>query len=108
MLVKPGGWHIFSVPFMPRGYREAAPEASEDWCIAHCGQWDHRRIFSPDDLHQTLGTVIPLPERYDATQLFPPEQLTAMNMPESTWRGFNNNALFFLRGAADRSSTPAH
>ncbi len=101
MLVKPGGWHIFSIPFMPGGYREASPEDGEDWCIANCGQWDHRRVFSPDDLQDTLGAVMPLPESYDATQLLPPDRLRAMNMPESTWRGFNNNSVFFLQRSVD-------
>ncbi len=97
MLVKTGGWHILSVPFMPGGYREASPEHDEEWRVKHCGQWDHWRIFSPEDFHQTLGAVLPIPESYDATRLFPQERLREMNIPESAWHGFNNNAVFFLQ-----------
>lgn len=98
-LVTPGGWHILSVPFMPGGYREASSEHDESWRIEHCGQWDHRRIFSPQDFHETLGAVLAIPDAYDATRHFSPERLAEMNIPESAWYGLNNNAVFFLHKA---------
>jgi hypothetical protein len=71
----------------------------ENWRIKHCGQWDHQRIFSPQDFCETLGAVLPIPDVYDATRYFSPERLTAMNIPESAWYGLNNNAVFFLQKA---------
>jgi len=99
-LLKPGGLHIFSIPFMEGGFREALGETTDDERTAQFGQWDHIRIFSPEDLPQTLGTVLPLPEDYDATRLVPAERLTAINVPEAAWHGFNNNTVFLLEKQA--------
>ncbi|WP_439625159.1 methyltransferase domain-containing protein [Shinella sp.] len=95
-LLKPGGLHIFTVPFLEGGFREALDERTDDYRTDHFGQWDHMRIFSPEDFLQTLGSALPLPEDYDATRLVPAERLFAINVPEDTWRGFNNNSVFLL------------
>jgi len=63
------------------------------------GGWDHWRIFSPEDFHETLGAVLSIPDSYDATRIFSPERLAGMNIPESAWYGLNNNAVFFLQKA---------
>ncbi len=95
-LLKPGGLHIFSVPFLEGGFREALDERTDDYRTEHFGQWDHMRIFSPEDFLQTLGLALPVPEEYDATRLVPAERLLAINVPEDAWRGFNNNSVFLL------------
>ncbi|MGJ7038699.1 SAM-dependent methyltransferase [Shinella sp. BE166] len=96
-LLKPGGLHIFSVPFLEGGFREALDEQTSDYRTDHFGQWDHMRIFSPEDFLQTLGSALPLPGNYDATRLVPAERLLAINVPEDAWRGFNNNSVFLLK-----------
>ncbi len=95
-LLKPGGLHIFSVPFLEGGFREALDERSDDYRTDQFGQWDHMRIFSPEDFLQTLGSALPLPGDYDATRLVPAERLLAINVPEDAWRGFNNNSVFLI------------
>ena len=95
-LLKPGGLHIFSIPFMEGGFREALDARTDEERTAQFGQWDHMRIFSAEDLPQTLGSVLPLPEDYDATRLVPAATLAAINVPEAEWRTFNNNAVFVL------------
>lgn len=106
-LVRPGGLHIFSIPFMEGGFREALDDRTDEYRTTHFGQSDHMRIFSPSDLQQTVGKVLPLAEDYDATRLVPAERLVAINVPETTWRGFNNNTLFVLEKAeADRVAEP--
>lgn len=106
-LLKPGGLHIFSIPFLDGGFREALGERTEEDRTAAFGQWDHMRIFSPVDLAQTLGSALPLPENYDATRLAAPERLLAINVPEATWHGFNNNSVFLLEKAADAPAADA-
>ena len=66
-------------------------------------------IFSiaPEDLSQTLGSVLPLPEDYDATRLVPAERLLAINVPETAWRGFNDNSVFLLEKQAVEEPVPA-
>jgi SAM-dependent methyltransferase len=106
-LVRPGGLHVFSIPFMEGGFREALDDRTDEYRTAHFGQWDHMRIFSPGDLQETLGAALPLTDDYDATRLVPAERLLAINVPETTWRGFNNNAVFVLEKAeADRVAEP--
>jgi SAM-dependent methyltransferase len=95
-LLKPGGLHIFSVPFLEGGFREALDERTDDYRTEYFGQWDHMRIFSPEDFLQTLGLTLELPEHYDAPRLVPAERLLAINVPEDAWRGFNNNSVFLL------------
>lgn len=100
-LVKPGGLHIFSIPFLESGFREALEGRTGAERTACFGQSDHMRIFSPEDLAGTLGAVLPLPADYDATRLVPAERLLAINVPETAWRGFNNNAVFLLERLED-------
>ena len=95
-LVKPGGLHIFSIPFLEGGYREALDGQTGAERIMRFGQSDHMRIFSPEDLAVTLGSVLPLPTDYGATRLVSAERLLAINVPETAWRGFNNNSVFFV------------
>lgn len=99
-LVRPGGLHIFSIPFMDGGFRETLDAQTDEHRTAHFGQWDHMRIFSPGDLQQTLGAVLSLPTDYDATRLAPADRLLAINVPEAAWHGFNNNTVFVLEKAA--------
>lgn len=100
-LLKPGGLHVFSIPFMQGGFREALDGQSGAERTARFGQFDHMRIFSPEDLGATLGSALPLPGDYDATRLVPAERLLAINVPETAWRGFNNNAVFLIERQAD-------
>jgi SAM-dependent methyltransferase len=46
-LVKPGGLHIFSIPFLEGGFREALEAHTGAERTARFGQSDHMRIFSP-------------------------------------------------------------
>ncbi|WP_377292662.1 methyltransferase domain-containing protein [Rhizobium sp. SG2393] len=97
--LKPGGWHIFSIPFMNGGFREAQGPLESHERTRRFGQADHMRIFSPDDLATTLGAALPLPPDYDATRGVAPERLVEIGIPEAAWRGFNNNALFMLEAS---------
>ncbi|WP_432348470.1 methyltransferase domain-containing protein (plasmid) [Shinella yambaruensis] len=106
-LVKPGGLHIFSIPFLEGGFREALDEHTGTERTARFGQADHMRIFSPGDLAATLGSVLPLPADYDATRLVPAERLLAINVPEAAWRGFNNNAVFLIESQGDGQALEA-
>ncbi|MBY3348009.1 class I SAM-dependent methyltransferase [Rhizobium laguerreae] len=103
-LVRPGGYHIFALPFLPGGYREHIGVLDQAERSRLFGQVDHMRIFSPHDLADTLGSVLPISASYDATELVPRERLREINIPECCWFGFNNNALFILPG--DRPAMP--
>lgn len=95
-LVKPGGMHVFSLPFMLGGYRENLSGLTEHQRVDHFGQHDHVRVFSPDDFAAVISSVFEPPPRYDATSLVLPERLRQIGIPEYQWYGFNNNSVFFL------------
>jgi UDP:flavonoid glycosyltransferase YjiC (YdhE family) len=98
-LVAPGGVHAFSLPFMEGGYREDLSDIGDAARLARFGQTDHVRMFSPSDVMATVGTLVDLPDHYDATRLVSPARLSEINIPEAVWRGFNNNAVFFIEKA---------
>lgn len=105
-LVKPGGIHVFSLPFMLGGYREALYGLTEHQRVDLLGQHDHVRVFSPDDFATVISSVFEPPPRYDATSLIPPERLRQIGIPTYQWYGFNNNSVFFLE--KKNSSRPSY
>lgn len=96
-LLRPGGWHIFSVPFMPGGYRESLEDQSDEERVARFGQWDHHRMFSPNDIRDTIGMIFDIPENYDARFICEEARLSELNIPQNQWIGYNNNAVFCIR-----------
>lgn len=98
-LVAPCGVHAFSLPFMEGGYREDLSDIGNAERLARFGQTDHVRMFSPSDALATVGTLVDLHDRYDSTRLVSPARLSEINIPEAAWRGFNNNAVFFIEKA---------
>lgn len=111
MLVAPGGVHAFTVPFMEGGFRERIDAPDDAYRLTHFGQTDHVRVFSPVDAAATLGTLVPIPDPYDATALVSAARLAEMAIPQDQWRGYNNNAVFFLEkagaGAVTAPAVPA-
>lgn len=96
-LLRPGGWHIFSIPFLPGGYRESLESQPDDERVLRFGQWDHHRVFSPDDVHETIGMIFDIPEKFDARSICNEARLRELHIPENQWVGFNNNSLFCVR-----------
>lgn len=102
-LLKAGGIHVFSLPFMLSGYRESLSGLSEHQRVDLFGQHDHVRVFSPDDFASVISSVFEPPPPYDATRLIAPERLRQIGIPEYQWHGFNNNSVFILE-----KKSPSH
>ena len=104
-LVAPGGVHAFTVPFMEGGFRESFSDGEADR-LKNFGQTDHYRVFSTEDLATTIAAVVEVPELYDVTAMVSPERLREIGVPENQWRGYNNNAVFFIEKGADAAPGP--
>lgn len=102
LLVAQGGVHAFTVPFMSGGFRESFSDSESDR-LKNFGQTDHYRVFGTEDLSSTIAAVVKVPEAYDASLMVPPERLREIAVPENQWRGYNNNAVFFIEKSGVRA-----
>lgn len=104
-LVAPRGVHAFTVPFMDSGFFRESFSFNEAARLEHFGQTDHVRVFGTQDLTSTIGSVVNVPEPYDATLLLTADRLREIAIPREQWHGYNNNAVFFIEKI--KSPTPA-
>ncbi|MBG6161781.1 hypothetical protein IWQ54_001437 [Labrenzia sp. EL_195] len=95
-LLRVGGLHVFSLPFLLGGFKESLSGLTVDERIDRFGQHDHVRVFSPDDFAEVISSVFDPPMRYDATRLLSRERLQQIGIPEHQWHSFHNNSVFFL------------
>lgn len=95
-MLKPGGLHLFSVPFMRGKFDETYQDIGDEARIKRFGQNDHVRRFGADDVPQHLGKVIRLPEVYDAEGDFNAEILDSANVPRAFWKGYNGSTVLSL------------
>lgn len=98
-LLKPEGWHVFSLPIYGEAYEEDLSALSGEEKARRFGQFDHCRRFSPKDLQATLGAVFRIPQSFDLIRDFGEEALRAANIPEAAWRGWTGHSVFCLRRA---------
>ena len=96
-MLKTGGINACVIPFMPGKYDESLQDLSHDERLARFGQFDHVRRFGSEDIRAHLGSIVKVPERFDATDDFSPEILKAANIPEPHWRGFHISTILMLK-----------
>jgi SAM-dependent methyltransferase len=85
-LLRPGGWHIFSVP-VGRGYfrDNTDPRLTAEERLQGFGKDDHIRRFAREDFDRTLGMVFGLGNDWSMADLIAPERLRAAAIPEGRW-----------------------
>ena len=93
----PDGLMFFSVPILPGGFTDELLDGDAAAKLAHFGPSLHMRRFGAETLHQTLGMVVRIPERYDLTGRFPEAELAAANIPPHHWRAFTGASVFRVR-----------
>jgi hypothetical protein len=95
--LKPGGYHLFSVPIGSGHYAEdgdAKMPAEER--KAQFGRERHLRRFGRRDFATTLGAVFGLGANYSLVDHLLPETLLAAAVPESQWK-LSSNSVFCVR-----------
>ena len=58
--LKPDGWHVMVLPFMPGHYDEYLGPLGEKKANERFGQHDHVRWFGDKDVFKTLGMIFRL------------------------------------------------
>lgn len=91
--LKPGGKHMFVIPFAGKHYDECLGGIDEAERIRRFGQNDHIRLFGVDDIDQSLGSVLRFEKNFDATRDFSPAQLMDANIPAESWKGLTPNTV---------------
>ncbi len=95
--LKDNGRHLCVIPFMAGYYDECFAPLSVEEAKTRFGQFDHVRRIGTNDIHNTLGRVIPIDPDYDATKLFSPEILLKANIPENCWKGLTIHTVLLLK-----------
>ena len=80
--VKPGGYHIFSLPIREGAYyrSDVDPRLTDEKRASRFGQSNHLRRFGVLDFDQTLGMVFDIPTDYDVTSYLDDEMLSAAHV----------------------------
>lgn len=95
-MLKEDGRHVCVVPFMGGKYDECFQDLSNEERQKRFGQYDHVRRFGKKDISSHLGSVVNMPDTFDATQDFDISSLQEANIPERCWRGFNGATVLNL------------
>lgn len=95
--LRPDGWHICMIPFLPGSYDECFGKIGTDEATLRFGQFDHVRRFGRDDIDNSLGKILRFDKYFDATRDFPPEILRKYNIPETSWHGLTPDTVLCLR-----------
>jgi hypothetical protein len=96
-MLRVSGLHICVIPFMPGEWDETFADIDKEERQRRFGQYDHIRRFGNVDIAKHLGSLLKMPERFDATQDFHEEDLRQANVPEQFWRGFHFNTVLIFR-----------
>lgn len=96
-LLKPGGYHLFSVPiygnYFDESFEKLDPEAAEK----RFGQFDHCRRFSPIDIKDTIGSIFSIPKNPSLLDFFTEQDLIAANIPKENWKSWSGDYVFCVR-----------
>lgn len=104
--LKPGGYHIFSLPILSGFYEEDLGSLSEKEAIARFGQCDHVRRIGRSDLAATLGMIFPGDlECHRIDSCFDAETLKRANVPSDQWTTLNSSTVFVFGKSELRLST---
>lgn len=96
-ILKNEGHHVCIIPFMNGRYEESFQELPPEERMRRFGQSDHVRRFGTQDLSKHLGSLLKIPERYDADVRFGENTLHGANIPRSSWNNFDINSVLHLR-----------
>ena len=95
-MLKPGGRQICIIPFASGKYDECFQDISPEERTRRFGQHDHVRRFGAEDRQRHLGSIVRLPDEFDAKARFGARRLRAANIPAKAWQGFTVNTVLTL------------
>jgi hypothetical protein len=92
--LSPTGTMLFTVPLLPGEYWDQLGAWTPQEKLARFGASGHVRRFGTDRVHETLGMVVRIPDTYDVTRDFTPDQLRDINLPEHHWKAWTGSSVF--------------
>jgi phosphoglycolate phosphatase len=90
------GTHMFVVPFLSGTFEESLDSIGGEERAKRFGQDDHVRKFGRNGISLHLGSIVRIPETFDATLDFTEELLREYNIPEKSWKGFTGATVLAL------------
>lgn len=96
-LLRPGGYHLFSVPIHGKAYEESFEALAPEEATRRFGQFDHVRRFAASDISRTLGAVFDLGAHEHPLACFGEAVLAEANIPRENWNAFTGATVFQLR-----------
>jgi phosphoglycolate phosphatase len=96
-MLKPTGEHLCVIPFRGGVYDECLDDIGDKERTRRFGQDDHVRKFGSTGISSHIGSLINLPDTFDATRDFPQDLLKEYNIPPQDWKGMQPSTVFSLR-----------
>lgn len=96
-MLKENGLHLCIIPFLSGHYDETYAEIGDNARTKRFGQYDHVRRLGREDISSHLGSIVNLPETFDATRDFSMQTLRAANIPTNHWKGFHIGTVLKLK-----------
>lgn len=97
-LLKPGGYHVFSVPILSgHSGSDMDPALTRGQKLERFGQHDHIRRFGKDDFHIELGSILGITRDYNLSRYVPADRLLASNVPPAYWQAQATGTVFVVR-----------
>ena len=95
--LKPGGTHLFLVPFMGGKYDECFQDIGDAERRRRFGQEDHVRRFGVVDVAEHLGKLVELNAKFDAEADLGAALLERYNVPRNAWKGLSPHTPISLK-----------
>lgn len=96
-MLTPEGTHLCIIPFFSGYYDECFDGIDQDERSRRFGQHDHVRRFGREDIPKHLGSLLNLPAKFDAREMFSEAHLAACNIPREFWQGFHGSTVLNLK-----------
>lgn len=106
--IRPGGYHLFIVPFFSKLYSEdLSPETTDEERTRKFGQFDHVRTFGTDDFERRFFGAFEGFERVKLTDLITPDDLRRAAVPGGALTRKTGHYVICFRKKASQSSAAA-
>lgn len=99
-LIRPGGWHIFSIPIFPNrsSDEDFSPSLSDEERVRRFGQKDHVRVFGRDFMALMIESGL-VERLLDLSSLVSSEELARWAIPQEAISGASPHRVFAAQRA---------
>lgn len=95
-MLKPTGLHICCIPFWTGVFDECYDDIGDAARTLRFGQFDHVRKFGKTNIKSHIGSIIKVPDSFDATETLDIQDLIMAGILEPYWKGFTTSTILIL------------